>query len=79
MEIGTEKIRQRHGRSTRRADKAQSGLLPQQKKQKKCAGHLNDSEHQNEIFLIAKQKVKERQDITGPNHVAGQLTMRPTT
>ena len=28
---------------------------------------LNDSEHQNEIFRMAKQIVKERQDITGSN------------
>ena len=27
--------------------------------------HLNDSEGQNEIFWMAKQMVKERQDITG--------------
>jgi len=35
-----------------------------EKKQKECA---NDSECQNEIFRMAKQMVKERQDITGLN------------
>ena len=32
-----------------------------EKKQEECAGDLNDSEHQNEIFRMAKQMVKERQ------------------
>ena len=36
-----------------------------EKKQKECAGNLNDSEHQNGIFRMAKQMVKERQNITG--------------
>jgi len=35
------------------------------KKQKECTSDLNDPEHQNEIFRMAKQMVKERQDITG--------------
>jgi len=34
-------------------------------KQKECASDLNDPNHQNEIFRIAKQMVKERQDIMG--------------
>jgi len=38
-----------------------------EKKQKECARDLNDPEHQNEIFRMAKQTVKERQDITGSN------------
>jgi len=39
--------------------------LAKGKKQKECASNLNDPNHQNEIFRIAKQIVKERQDITG--------------
>jgi len=31
-----------------------------EKKQKECASHLNDPEHQNEIFRMAKQMVKGR-------------------
>jgi len=38
-----------------------------EKKQKECANDLNDAEHPNEIFRMAKQMVKERQDITGSN------------
>jgi len=38
-----------------------------EKKQKECASDLNDPEHPNEIFRMAKQMVKERQDITGSN------------
>jgi len=40
-------------------------------KQKECASDLNDPEHQNEIFRMAKQMVKERQDITGSNCLKG--------
>ena len=40
-----------------------------EKKQKECANDLNDSECQNEIFRMAKQMVKERQDITGLNSI----------
>jgi len=42
-----------------------------EKKQKKCANDLNDSECQNEIFRMAKQTVKKRQDITGLNCIKG--------
>ena len=42
-----------------------------EKKQKECAIYLNDSECQNEIFRMAKQMVKERQDITGLNCIKG--------
>jgi len=38
-----------------------------EKKQKERANDLNDSECQNEIFRMAKQMVKERQDIAGLN------------
>ena len=41
--------------------------LAKGKKQKECASNLNDPNQQNEIFQIAKQIVKERQDITGSN------------
>ena len=41
------------------------------KKQKECANDLNDSECQNEIFRMAKQMVKERQDVTGLNCIKG--------
>ena len=42
------------------------------KKQKECANDLNDSECQNEIFRVAKQMVKERQDVTGLNCIKGK-------
>jgi len=42
-----------------------------EKKQKECASDRNDPEHQNEIFRMAKQMVKERQDITGSNCLKG--------
>jgi len=42
-----------------------------EKKQKEYANDLNDSECQNEIFRIATQMVKERQDITGLNCIKG--------
>ena len=41
------------------------------KKQKKCASDLHDPEHRNEIFRMAKQMVKERQDITRSNCLKG--------
>jgi len=48
-------------------------VLPsaKEKKQKKWANDLNDSECQNEIFRMANQMVKERQDITGLNCIKG--------
>jgi len=42
-----------------------------EKKQKECANDLNDSKCQNKIFRMAKQTVKERQDITGLNCIKG--------
>ena len=48
------------------------------RKQKECASDLNDLNHQNEIFRIAKQMVKERQAITGSNclkGVSGKVTV----
>jgi len=52
--------------------------LAEGKKQKECASDLNDSNPQKEIFRIAKQMVKERQDITGSNclkDVSGKVTV----
>jgi len=42
-----------------------------EKKQKECANDLNDSECHNVIFRMAKQMIKERQDITGLNYIKG--------
>ena len=42
-----------------------------EKKQKECTNDLNDSECQSEIFRMAKQMVKERQDIAGLNCIKG--------
>jgi len=42
-----------------------------EKKLKECANYLNDSECQNEIFRMAEQMVKERQDITRLNCIKG--------
>ena len=42
-----------------------------EKKLKECANGLNDCECQNEFFRMAKQMVKERQDITGLNCTKG--------
>jgi len=35
--------------------------------------YICDPEHQNKIFLMAKQMVKERQDITGLNGLKGSI------
>jgi len=45
--------------------------LAKGKKQKECASHLSDPDHQNEIFRISKQMVKEKQDITRSNYLKG--------
>ena len=42
-----------------------------EKKQKECASDLNDPEHQHDSFQMAKQIVKEGQDITGSNCLKG--------
>jgi len=42
-----------------------------EKKPKECASDLNDPEHQNEIFRMAKQMVNERQYTTGSNCLKG--------
>ena len=46
-------------------------MLAKGKKQKEFASSRNDHNQQNEIFRIAKQMVKERQNITGSNCVKG--------
>jgi len=48
-------------------------FLAKEKKQKECASDLKDTNHQNEIFRIAKQMVKERPDIMGSNCLKGVL------
>ena len=42
-----------------------------EKKQEECASDLNDPEHQNAVFRMAEQMVKERQDITASNGLKG--------
>jgi len=42
-----------------------------EKKQKERTSDLNDPEHQNEIFWMEKQMVKEWHDITGSNCLKG--------
>ena len=45
--------------------------MAKEKKQKECASDLNDPEDQNAIIRMAKQMVKERQDITKSNCLKG--------
>jgi len=52
--------------------------VAKEKKQKECESDSNDPNHQNEIFQIAKQMVKEREDIMGSNflkEVSGRVTV----
>jgi len=68
MEIGRKKTCQswkEHKKSRQNAKRVISSA--KEKKQKECASDLNDPKHQNEIFQIAKQMVKERYDIMGSN------------
>jgi len=66
-------IHQRHRQTKRQTDDMQSQDCALHysascgKKDKECASDLNDPEHQNEIFWIAKQMVKEIEDTTGSN------------
>jgi len=54
------KNQQRHRRRTKRVKNAKRVIsLAKGKKQKECASYLNDANHQNEIFRIAKQMVKD--------------------
>ena len=46
-------------------------LQQRKRNRKEWANDSNDSECQNEIFQMAKQMVKERQDITGLNCIKG--------
>ena len=61
----TKEARMEYKKSRKNAKRVISSA--KEKKQKKCANDFNDSECQNEIFQMAKQMVKERQDITGLN------------
>jgi len=45
--------------------------IAKEKKQKECTSVSNDPNQQHEIFLIAKQLVTERQDITRLNCLKG--------
>jgi len=65
----TEEARMEYKNSRKNAKRVISSA--KEKKQKECAIDLNDSECQNEIFRMAKQMVKERQDITGLNCIKG--------
>ena len=64
MEENIEEARMEYKKSRQNAKRVIS--LAKGKKQE-WANDLNDSECQNEIFRMAKQMVKERQDITGLN------------
>ena len=56
MEIAREKIRQARKEYKKSRQNAKRVIASaKEKKQKECAGNLNDSEHQNEIFQMAKQ------------------------
>ena len=61
----TKEARMEYKKSRQNANRVISSA--KEKKQKECANGLNDSECQNEIFRMAKQMVRERQDITGLN------------
>ena len=65
----TEEARMEYTKSRQNAKRVISSA--KEKKQKEWAYDLNDSECQNEIFRMAKQMVKERQDITGLNCIKG--------
>ena len=65
----TEEARMEYKKSRQNAKRVISSA--KEKKQKEWANDLNDSECQNEIFRMAKQMVKETQDITGLNCVKG--------
>jgi len=65
----TKEARMEYKKSRKNAKRVISSA--KEKKQKECANDLNDSVCQNEIFRMAKQMVKERQDITGLNCIKG--------
>ena len=67
--VNTEEARMEYKKSRQNAKRVISSA--KEKKQKEWANDLNDSECQNEIFRMAKQMVKERQDITGLNCIKG--------
>ena len=65
----TKEARMEYKKSRQNAKRVISSA--KEKKQKKWANDLNDSEYQNESFRMAKQMVKQRQDITGLNCIKG--------
>jgi len=65
----TKEARMEYKKSRQNAKRVISSA--KEKKEKEFANDLNDSECQNEIFRMAKQMVKERQDITGLNCIKG--------
>jgi len=69
MKENTKEARMEYKKSRQNAQRVTSSS--KEKKQKECGNDLNDSECQNEIFGMAKQMVKERQDITGLNSIKG--------
>jgi len=46
-------------------------FIYRKEKQKEWADDFNDTNHQNEIFWITEQMVKEKQDITRSNCLKG--------
>ena len=72
----TEAARMEYKKSRQNAKRVISSA--KEKKQKEWVNDLNDSECQDEIFRMAKQTVKERQDITGLNCIkeaSGKVTV----
>jgi len=65
----TEEARMEYKRSRQKANRVISSA--KEKKQKECANDFNDSGCQNEIFRMANQMVKEKQDITLLNCIKG--------
>ena len=59
----TKEARMEYEKSRKNAKRVISSA--KEKKQKECANGINNSKCQIEIFRMAKQMVKERQDITG--------------
>jgi len=66
----TKEARMEYKKSRQNANRVISSA--KEKKQKECENDLNDSEYQNENFRMAKQMVKERQDITRLNCIKGK-------
>ena len=56
---------EKYKESTQCAKKTTCLSLAKENKRREIASDLNNSENQNKTFRIAKQMVKERQDVTG--------------